>query len=317
MNKYPHTLSLVIPAYNEREVIPELRRTLEEWVALQRFQVEIIIIDDGSQDITGALLDEWANTSSYIKIIHFSRNFGHQAAVTAGLDSATGDVTVIIDADLQDPLDAIAGMIDKYQEGYDVVYGQRSERLGESVFKRTTAWIFYRLMRCLIYKHLPADTGDFRLISRRCLLAVRSMRETHRFLRGMFSWAGFEQTAFKYVRQKRKAGATKYPLRKMALFAWNAVLSFSPLPLRLILIQGLAVAAFGMAYGVYSVLRWAFVGDTVAGWPTIVVLLCMLGGSILMALGLVGEYISRIYEELKDRPLYIVASRRNLDGPNT
>lgn len=282
----------------------------------QTFRTDVIIINDGSNDITAPFLDEWARDCRWLKVIHFSRNFGHQAAVTAGLDHVAGEVTVIIDADLQDPLDAIPGMIGKYQEGYDVVYGRRIERLGEGIFKKISAWVFYRLMRFLVYKHLPADTGDFRLVSRRCVLAVCSMRETHRFLRGMFSWAGFEQTAYDYVRQKRKAGVTKYPLRKMLLFAWNAVLSFSPLPLRVILLQGLVVAAFGVCYGIYSVLRWALVGDTVAGWPTIVVLLCMIGGSILMALGLVGEYISRIYEELKDRPLYIIAGRRNLEVPD-
>jgi len=312
VNISPRSLSLVIPAYEEIAALPALRTALETWVPQQNFQTEVIIVNDGSKDGTAEFLNQWADASPWLHVLHFSRNFGHQAAITAGLDVANTDVTVIIDADLQDPLDAIPGMIKKYEEGFDVVYGKRSERLGEGPFKKITAWFFYRLMQTLVYRDLPSDTGDFRLVSRQCLEAIRSMRETHRFLRGMFSWAGFKQTAYPYVRQQRKAGETKYPFKKMCLFAWNAVISFSPLPLRLILLLGLVVAGFGTLYGVYSTLRWALVGDTVAGWPTLVVLICMIGGSILIALGVMGEYISRIYEELKGRPLYIIAGRRNI-----
>jgi dolichol-phosphate mannosyltransferase len=218
-----------------------------------------------------------------------------------------------LDADLQDPLEVIPEMVAKYCEGFDVVYGQRTKRQGESRLKRVSAWLFYRLMQKLTDQNLPPDTGDFRLVSHRCLQTVRSMRETHRFLRGMFSWVGFNQTACRYVRPERSAGQTKYSYRKMFHFACDAIFSFSPLPLRVALIQGIFVAGLGLIYGLYSVLRWALVGDTVAGWPTLVVLLCVIGGSILAALGLVGEYIGRIYEELKRRPLYIISKRLNVN----
>jgi dolichol-phosphate mannosyltransferase len=308
----PRTLSLVIPAYNEEESLPELRAALDVWIPAQSWKTNVLLVNDGSQDRTGRFLEEWAGSTSWLAVIHLSRNFGHQAALTAGLDNADGDVVVVIDADLQDPLEVIPTMVEKYCEGFDVVYGRRADRQGESASKRITAWLFYRAMQKLIYKHLPPDAGDFRLVSKRCLKAVLEMREKHRFLRGMFSWAGFAQTSVSYSRQPRKSGTTKYTYRKMMLFAWSAVLSFSPLPLRIILVQGVLVAAFGIGYTIYSVLRWAVVGDTVAGWPTLVSLLGLIGGAILIALGLIGEYISRIYEELKDRPLYIISHTNNL-----
>lgn len=307
----PAELSIVIPAFNEEETLPMLRGALSQWRACQPWPVTVIMVNDGSSDGTAAMLEDWAKADAWLRVLHLSRNFGHQAALTAGLDHADGDAVVIIDADLQDPLEAIPGMVAKYSEGFDVVYGQRTDRRGETWSKRATAWLFYWIMQRLVYKHLPRDTGDFRLVSKRCLEAVRAMRETHRFLRGMFSWAGFSQVAYPYVREPRRAGTTKYPFRKMLFFAWNAVLSFSPLPLRLILIQGAMVAGFGAAYSVYSVLRWALVGDTVAGWPTLVALLCLIGGSILIGLGLVGEYVSRVYEEIKGRPLYLIATKTN------
>ncbi len=313
-NPQPKTLSLVIPAYNEESALPPLRAALESWLPRQPWTIEVIIVDDGSKDRTGLLLHQWANEAAWLKVISFSRNFGHQAALTAGLDHSTGDVTVIMDADLQDPLDVVPEMVAKYCEGFDVVYGQRTKRQGESWTKRTTAWLFYRMMQKLTDQNLPPDTGDFRLVSQRCLQTVRSMRETHRFLRGMFSWVGFKQTACPYVRAEHSAGQTKYSYRKMFEFASDAIFSFSPLPLRAALVQGGLVAGFGLLYGLYTVLRWAFVGDTVTGWPSLVVLLCVIGGSILIALGLVGEYISRIYEELKKRPLYIISSKLNIDA---
>jgi glycosyltransferase involved in cell wall biosynthesis len=315
-NPRPKTLSLVIPAYNEEHSLPRLRAALENWLPLQPWTTEAIIIDDGSTDGTNLFLHQWAAEAAWLKVIRLSRNFGHQAALTAGLDHATGEVTVILDADLQDPLEVIPEMVAKYCEGFDVVYGQRTKRQGESGLKRATAWLFYRLMQKLACQNLPPDTGDFRLVSQRCLQTVRSMRETHRFLRGMFSWVGFEQTACPYVRQERSAGQTKYSYRKMFQFACDAIFSFSPFPLRVALIQGILVAGFGLVYGLYSVLRWALVGDTVTGWPSLVVLLCVIGGSILVALGLVGEYISRIYEELKKRPLYIISRKLNINEPD-
>jgi dolichol-phosphate mannosyltransferase len=316
-NPSPQTLSLVVPAYNEESSLPRLRAALENWLPRQPWKTEVIIIDDGSKDGTNSFLHQWAHDATWLKVISFSRNFGHQAAFTAGLDHATGEATVILDADLQDPLEVIPDMVAKYCEGFDVVYGQRTKRPGESWAKRATAWLFYRLMQKLTDQDIPPDTGDFRLVSQRCLQTVRSMRETHRFLRGMFSWVGFRQTACPYVRQERSAGQTKYSYGKMFKFAFDAIFSFSPLPLRVVLLQGVFVAGFGLLYGLYTVLHWALGGYTVAGWPSLVVLLCVIGGSILIAMGLVGEYISRIYEELKRRPLYIISEKLNINEPDS
>jgi glycosyltransferase involved in cell wall biosynthesis len=299
-------LSLVIPAFNEEATIPHLRKAFEDWRKTVNVRVELILVDDGSSDGSWALLAKWGQEDSSIKAIALSRNFGHQAAVTAGLGFAKGDAVVIIDADLQDPLEVINEMIVKYKQGFDVVYGVRISRAGENYLKLVTAWLFYRFMRLLVWKGLPQDAGDFRLVSRRCLEVVLSMDEVHRFLRGMIAWAGFKQTAVHYHRKKREHGISKYPLTKMLNFAWNAALSFSILPIRAISISGLLAAAFGFAYGLYSVVRYLIYEDAVPGWTTIIVLLGVIGGMILLALGVIGEYVGRIYEEIKHRPLYIV-----------
>jgi polyisoprenyl-phosphate glycosyltransferase len=299
-------LSLVIPAFNEEATIPHLRKAFEDWRKTVNVRVELILVDDGSSDGSWALLAKWGQEDSSIKAIALSRNFGHQAAVTAGLGFAKGDAVVIIDADLQDPLEVINEMIVKYKQGFDVVYGVRISRAGENYLKLVTAWLFYRFMRLLVWKGLPQDAGDFRLVSRRCLEVVLSMDEVHRFLRGMIAWAGFKQTAVHYHRKKREHGTSKYPLTKMLNFAWNAALSFSILPIRAISISGLLAAAFGFAYGLYSVVRYLIYEDAVPGWTTIIVLLGVIGGMILLALGVIGEYVGRIYEEIKHRPLYIV-----------
>jgi dolichol-phosphate mannosyltransferase len=299
-------LSLVVPIYNEEETIPHLRIAIDLWRAGLQFPLETVLVNDGSSDSSWQLLESWALSDPSLKAINLSRNFGHQAAVTAGLHFAAGDAVVILDADLQDPLDVIPEMIERYCAGFDVVYGQRESREGETGFKRVTAWLFYRIMRALVWKALPSDTGDFRLISRRCLDAVLEMGEVHRFLRGMFAWAGFRQTAVKYHRRKREHGTSKYPLVKMLNFAWNAALSFSILPIRAISLSGVLVAAFGLLYGLYSVIRYFILRDAVPGWTTIVALLGIIGGMVLVALGVLGEYVGRIYEEVKHRPVYIV-----------
>jgi polyisoprenyl-phosphate glycosyltransferase len=299
-------LSLVIPLYNENESIPYLRSAIDSWKKEVPYRVEVVLVNDGSTDESWQHLEQWALANSMVKAVNLSRNFGHQAAVSAGLHFATGDAVVILDADLQDPLEVIAAMVERYRQGFDVVYGQRESRDGETFFKVFTAWIFYRAMRVLVWEALPPDTGDFRLVSRRCLNAVLEMGEVHRFLRGMFAWAGFRQTAVKYHRRRREHGASKYPLLKMLSFAWNAALSFSIVPIRAISISGVLVAAFGLLYGLYSVIRFFFFRDTVPGWTTIVALLGIIGGMVLIGLGIVGEYIGRIYEEVKHRPIYIV-----------
>jgi polyisoprenyl-phosphate glycosyltransferase len=234
----PGRLSLVIPTYNEEVVVPLLREAVENFAGTLRSELELVLVNDGSSDHTLSYLAEWAAADARVGVLHLSRNFGHQIATTAGLDHATGDAVVIIDADLQDPLHVIHAMIDRYCEGYDVVYGQRESRAGDSAYKRVTAWAFYRIMRGMVYRDLPPDAGDFRLISRACLDAVTQMRETHRFLRGMVAWVGFPQIAVRYHRQPRVAGSTKYPLRKMLAFSWVAATSFSTLPLRFSTIMG-------------------------------------------------------------------------------
>jgi polyisoprenyl-phosphate glycosyltransferase len=310
---HPRLLSLVIPAYNEQEMLPLLRREVTEFLATFPCEAEVVVVNDGSSDRTLDLLLDWADADRRIKVLGLARNFGHQAAVTAGLDAARGDAVVILDADLQDPLHLIRDMVREYCRGYDVVYGQRMARPGESLFKRVTAWAFYRLMRRLIHEGLPPDTGDFRLISRACLEALSAMRETHRFLRGMVAWVGFPQTAVAFTRQPRAAGQTKYPLRKMIRFAWTGAVSFSPAPLRISLGLGIVVALFGLIWGLYAVVLPLWGGQTVRGWSSTVVLLSLIGGAILFSIGILGEYVGRIFEEIKGRPLYVVAMQVNLE----
>jgi dolichol-phosphate mannosyltransferase len=307
----PQLLSLVIPAYNEEEVIPVLRTRLVELLESLPCLSEVIIVNDGSRDRTMELLLQWAEEDARVKVLGLARNFGHQAAVTAGLDYARGEAVVIMDADLQDPPHVVTEMIEQYARGYDVVYGQRTSREGEGPIKRATAWLFYRFMRAFIHSDLPPDVGDFRLMSRKCLDALRAMRETHRFLRGMVAWVGFPQTAVKYHRPARAAGTTKYPMRKMIRFAWTAAVSFSPAPLRMSFAMGLLVAFLGVVAGVVAVVCKIFGFYTVPGWSSLVVLICLIGGTILISNGVLGEYVGRIFEEAKDRPLYLVSVTAN------
>ena len=309
-----------MPCYNEEKVIPILKESLEHVLPKIPSKIEILFVNDGSSDSTIEELIKWSQVDNRIKIISFARNFGHQIAVTAGMDYAKGDAVVIMDADLQDPPEVILEMLSKYRDGYDVVYGMREERVGESSFKLATAWLFYRIMKVLVHKDLPLDSGDFRLISRNCLEAIKLMREKHRFLRGMGAWIGFPQTPVVYKRAARAAGETKYPLRKMLTLAMNAAISFSPLPLRLSLSLGIVIAFVGFVVGLTAVVKaWMHYSglypDLVynPGWATIVALLCIIGGSILISIGILGEYIARIFEEVKARPLYVIESTYNLE----
>lgn len=304
---YPGRLSLVIPLYNEEVVIAPLREAVERFARTLPTELELVLVNDGSSDRTLSYLAEWAASDSRVRVLHLSRNFGHQIATTAGLDNATGDAVVILDADLQDPLKVIHAMIDRYCEGYDVVYGRRESRAGESACKRFAAWLFYRIMRAMVYHRLPADVGDFRLISWQCLDAVKRMRETHRFLRGMVAWVGFPQTDVSYRRQARVAGSTKYPLRKMLAFSWVAATSFSTLPLRLSTILGGIAAAVGMEEGIRALLAHFLGWYTVPGWTSLTVMVSFIGSALLMSIGILGEYVAKLYEQSKGRPLYIVA----------
>ncbi len=308
---FPELLSLVIPVYNEQAMIGLLREKMTAFLGTLPCPAEVVLVNDGSSDRSMELLLQWAREDERIKVLGFARNFGHQVAVTGGLDVAQGDAIVIMDADLQDPPEVVLTMLERYREGYDVVYAQRSGRTGESIFKRWTAWAFYRFMRKFIHKDLPADTGDFRLMSRRCLDAVRQLRETHRFLRGMVAWVGFPQIGVPFTRPARAAGETKYPLTKMIRFAWTAATSFSAAPLRLSLGLGVFTALFGVAVTIWAItvhLR----GHTVQGWTSMMAVFCVVGGAILLSIGVLGEYIGRIFEEIKGRPLYIVSTKANI-----
>lgn len=305
----PKLLSFVIAIYNEEEALPFLRKRLSSFVDGLACAAEIILVNDGSSDGSIGLLVEWAEADSRVRVLNLARNFGHQAAVTAGLDHVQGDAVVVIDADLQDPPEVVASMLDEYCKGFDVVYGRRTSRAGETVFKRLSAWVFYRAMRVLVRNELPVDAGDFRLVSRACLEAVLAMREMHRFLRGMIAWVGFPQTFVPYARESRVAGETKYPLSKMLRLAWTAAVSFSPTPLRLSFGLGFLIAGIGMLEAVNAIARSILGLYVVPGWSSMIVVTCLVGGSILISIGVLGEYVGRIFEASKERPLYVIASR--------
>jgi glycosyltransferase involved in cell wall biosynthesis len=309
---YPGLLSLVVPMYNEDDILPLLRARLTEVMDQLGCASEVVAVDDGSSDSTMQTLVRWTEADPRVRVISLARNFGHQLAATAGLDHARGEAVVLMDADLQDPPELIHPMIEQYCAGYDVVVARRVERQGEGMLKRATAWVFYRAMRSLVHPDLPVDVGDFRLISRRCLDAIRAMRETHRFLRGMVAWVGFPQTAVEFRRPQRAAGQTKYSWRRMLRFAWIGIVSFSPAPLRLSFALAMLVAFAGLlaaAWAMFSMLAGIYV---VPGWTSQIVLTSLIGSSILIALGVVGEYVAKIYEEIKGRPLYVIADTVNL-----
>jgi dolichol-phosphate mannosyltransferase len=310
----PARLSFVVPMYNEERVIEPLRAEIEIFMREVETEVEVILVNDGSSDRTIEKIAAWAEEDARVKVVHLSRNFGHQIAATAGLDHATGDAVVLIDADLQDPLPVVHQMLERYREGYDVVYGQREQRRGESIFKRFTAWAFYRLMRVLADERLPLDTGDFRLISRECLEGLRRMRETHRFLRGMVAWVGYPQIALPYERATRVAGQTKYSLPKMLALAWTAATSFSTVPLQASIILGLLTGIIGIEEGIRALLASLLGWYAVPGWTSLMVVVSILGSALLISVGIVGQYVGRIYEQSKDRPLYLVARTFNVVG---
>jgi dolichol-phosphate mannosyltransferase len=311
---YPAVLSIVMPMYNEEAIIDLLRPELERFMYEVRSETEVILVNDGSSDQTLSKLVAWAKQDERIKILHLSRNFGHQAAASAGLDQARGDAVVLIDADLQDPLSVIHQMLERYREGYDVVYGRRERRQGESRFKLFTAWLFYRLMRAMVYKDLPLDAGDFRLMSRQFLEDLKAMHETHRFLRGMTAWVGYPQCAVTYERAPRAGGCTKYSLRKMLAFAWTAATSFSSLPLQASLIMGAVVGVFAAEEGIRALLATLFHWYIVPGWTSLMVVTSVIGSALLTCMGILGQYVARIYEQAKERPLYLVARSFNISG---
>jgi dolichol-phosphate mannosyltransferase len=300
-------LSVVVPCYNEQEVIDEAVMRLQHLSAeLFNIEVEFIFIDDGSNDRTLDLLKAHAELDENIKIIAFSRNFGHQIAITAGIDAARGDAIVLIDADLQDPPELIHQMIEKWREGFDVVYGTRTERAGESVFKIATARGFYRLLNKLSDVPIPIDTGDFRLMSRQIADTLKAMPERDRFVRGMISWAGFNQISLPYRRSERFAGESKYPFRKMLHFATDGILSFSTKPLQISVTFGMIITFFALLGILYALFLRIFTEIWVEGWTALMIGILFIGGVQLISIGILGQYIGRIYNEVKNRPLYLV-----------
>lgn len=309
-------LSLVIPVFNEEAVLDELCKRLATCLGCLDVSWEVIFVDDGSRDATQPRLRTLSRCDTRYKLVVLSRNFGHQAAITAGLDYARGEAVVTMDADLQDPPELIQQMLQLHREGHDVVFAVRSSRKGEGLFKRATAALFYRLFRRLVRVDVPLDTGDFRLMSRDVVLTLRALRETHRFVRAMVAWVGFKQTAITYERDARFAGKTHYPFRRMLRFALDGVTSFSVTPLRVAFYVGAAAGVGGVIVAVWATYVKLFNAMAVPGWATIVIVVSLASSAHLLMTGLLGEYVGRIYEEVKRRPLYLVQHETNT-SPDT
>lgn len=299
--------SIIAPIYNEAGNLPELYRRIAAALEKTGESWELILVDDGSQDGSVKLIRDYALQDEHVRPVIFARNFGHQLAVTAGLDYSRGEAVVIIDSDLQDPPEVILDLIEKWREGYEVVYAVRAEREGETWFKKFTASIFYRMINRITSVPIPVDTGDFRLMDRKVVNVLNSMRERHRFIRGMSVWVGFKQTGVQYRRAARTAGETKYPLRKMMKFASDAITGFSYLPLQLATYLGFVSASLSiLAIPIVIGLRLWGSQEPLLGQATTLIAVLFLGGVQLISLGILGEYIGRLYDEAKGRPLYVV-----------
>lgn len=300
------TLSVVIPIWNEEKVIPEMYKRVCQTMEQTGASWELICVSDGSRDRSVELLTELNGKDGRVKVIEFSRNFGHQIAITAGADFAEGDAVIVMDADLQDPPEVVLEMVKKWREGYEVVYAVRSKREGETWFKLMTASLFYRLLQRITDINIPLDTGDFRLMDRKVVLTMRRLREKHRFMRGLSSWVGFKQIGVEYERAARFAGETKYPLRKMLKLANNAITGFSYLPLQLATYAGFLFAGLSLLGILITIVLRLSGSSAFLGQATTLVSVLFLGGIQLIFLGIIGEYLGRIYDEVKDRPLYVI-----------
>lgn len=306
--------SVVVPVYNEEQVVEETYKRLTEVMEKTSEGYELIFVNDGSRDKTVEIIQKIGNKDSRVKLIDFSRNFGHQIAITAGMDNAAGQAIVVIDADLQDPPEVILRMIEKWKEGYDVVYGKRTKRKGETLFKKVTAHVFYRFLRSMTDVEIPVDTGDFRLIDRKVCDVMRNLTEKNRFVRGLVSWVGFKQTAVEYQREERWAGETKYPLKKMIRFALDAITSFSYKPLKTASYLGYTLSIASFLYLIVVILQKIFLTQTTeTGWASTVAINLFFHGITLIMLGIIGEYIGRIYDESKNRPLYIIREKMGFE----
>jgi dolichol-phosphate mannosyltransferase len=305
-------VSIIVPVYNEAAGLPALMGRLRRAAQRMGADYEVIFVNDGSTDETGRILAEMTAADNRLKVLSFSRNFGHQAAITAGLDFAEGDAAVVLDADLQDPPELLPAMLDLMRQGYDVVSAQRQGRPGDGVWKRSTASVFYWFMRRFIDERLLPEVGDFRLFSRGAVLAIRQFREQHRFMRGLVAWLGLKEVIIPFEREERAHGVTKYSLLKMLQLAWTAITSFSALPLRLSMNLGFVVMLFGVGYLMYTVFAALIAKTTIHGWTSLVCLQIIFSGAILTAVGVLGNYVARIYEESKRRPLYVVSATKNV-----
>lgn len=305
--------SVVVPIYNEAEVLPTLYQRLTAVMVEMGRPYEIIFVNDGSTDDSAALLRDLRAGDSRVKLVSLSRNFGHQIAITAGLDYSSGNPVIVMDGDLQDPPEVIPELVAQWEAGYEIVFAVRASRNGERLFKRATAAAYYRILRRLTTTQIPVDAGDFRLMSRMAVDALKPIRERNRFVRGLVGWIGFRYTSITYVRDSRYAGTTKYPLTRMLKFALNGIFSFSFLPLQLATYLGLAVSFVSFAYIAYAVWLKLFTTRVVQGWASVIVAVLFMGGVQLVSLGIIGEYIGRIYEEVKQRPLYLVDAALGFD----
>ncbi|MCO6411280.1 MAG: glycosyltransferase family 2 protein [Thiogranum sp.] len=303
-------LSVVVPCYNEQESLPETHRRLTSVLEqIERLNYEIVYVDDGSKDDSPGMLRRMQQDDGHVRVLQFSRNFGHQIAITAGIEHCCGDAVVVIDADLQDPPELIPEMIERWRRGADVVYGTRRERPDESTFKRWTAKAFYRIINSLSDIPIPLDSGDFRLMNRRAVNSLLAMPERDRFVRGMVAWVGFRQEPVFYNRSGRFAGTTKYPLSKMIRFATDGIISFSFVPLRIASWVGFTAAGLAFAGILYALIMRLVTDQWVPGWTLLFIALLFMGGIQLVFLGIIGQYLGRVYGEVKRRPLYIVSER--------
>lgn len=298
--------SVVIPAFNEEAVITETYNRLTNVMISMNESYELVFVNDGSRDNTAFIVAEICQNDRHVRLINFSRNFGHMPAISAGMEYARGEAIFIIDADLQDPPEIFPEMAAKWNEGYHVVYGKRKKREGDGIFKKISAKIFYRLLRRMTSIDLPLDTGEFRLIDRKVCDAVNRLPEKNRYIRGLVTWVGFKQTEVLYVRQERFAGETKYPLRKMIIFAMDAITAFSYKPLKIATSVGFLISFFSFVYLIIVFYQRFFTDTTITGWASTTGILLFTQGIVMMILGMMGEYIGRVYEEIKNRPAYIV-----------
>jgi dolichol-phosphate mannosyltransferase len=307
--------SFVLPIFNEQAVLPLLFHRLDGVIARLDGPAEVILVDDGSTDCSSIVIEARAKTDPRYRFVGLSRNFGQQIAMTAGLDVASGDAVILMDADLQDPPELIGQMIDKWREGYEVVYARRRTRAGETRFKLATAALFYRLMKKFSSVDIPQNVGDFRLIDRKVLNVFRTMREQDRFVRGMFAWVGFKQIAIEFDREERAAGQTKWPFRRLLRLAISGLVGFSDVPLRFALWLGMSVSALSILFGFYVIVYRMLTNDFVPGWASTIVIVAFLGGANMMLTGILGLYVGRIHNEVKRRPLYIVGRTAGFDQP--